>query len=389
MHIWSALARPAALAALAAVLLATAPAFAAAQADAPPSASVSPEASRLGVEVAHAMFARMDWQAMLQKQGGLDNMLKAFDELKVRPRWGQLAREALSDEFGSGTSEVDEAVGRVFARHFTLEELRAGDDLMRGPTGDAFAQAAADAAAGRPVTPPSPAAQAALRAAASTPAGASFIRKIGNLNAVAPEAEEAAGAAAAIGWIRSFSDKASAAEAAASAAPDEAERLGERLTKLMFQSVDFAGYLQRKLGPELESSFAFEPTWPALMRAAVAEEFGSDGELLERAGGKAFASYFTVDELRAGVDALSGPDGVVFSQAVASGIDGRPPPPDAEVARATRALERTPAGLAFLKKLGASAEVTKTMGEEYGAVAMLGVFHRFVAKAEAAPPLAE
>jgi len=386
MGIWSALARPAALVA---VLLAAAPAFAATQADAPPPASVSPDATRLGVEVAHAMFARMDWAAMLRRQGGFDNMLKSFDELKVRPQWGQFAREAFSEEFGAGTSPVDEAVGRVFARHFTLEELRAGADLMRGPAGNALAQAAADAAAGRTVTPPSPAAQAAVRAAASTPAGASFIRKIGHLDAVAPEAEQTAGAAAALGWIRRFSDKASAAEPAPAAAPTEAERLGGRLTRLMFQSVDFAGYLERKLGPELESSFGFEPTWPDLMRAALAEEFGSDSDALERAGGKAFSGYFTVDELRAGVDALSGPDGVVFSQAVASGIDGRPPPSSAELARATRALERTPAGLAFLKKLDASSDVSKTMGEEYGAVAMLGVFHRFVAKAEAAPPLAE
>jgi hypothetical protein len=40
-----------------------------------------------------------------------------------------------------------------------------------------------------------------------------------------------------------------------------------------------------------------------------------------------------------------------------------------------------------MKKLGASGLTASTeMGEEYGAVAMLGVLHRFIEKAEAATP---
>ncbi|HEX3406180.1 MAG TPA: hypothetical protein VHS81_02990, partial [Caulobacteraceae bacterium] len=346
--------------AFAAALLIAAPASAAISAEAPTAqasaaitaevptaaASPSPEALRLGVEVAHRMFGHVDWEAQLKRHGGLDSIGAHFDQLKARPQWGEFARQAMTEEFAAGVPEMDEAVGRVFARHFTLDELRAGAELLRGPAGDALAQATADATAGRPIAPASGAAQAALHAAAARPASAAFVQKIGHLDEVMPEADQTVGAAVALGWISRFYAKAAAAEAPLTAARDEKERLAGQLTELMFRSVDFGSLMQRKLGPELEQSFSFSPGWADLMRAAVAEEFGSDRDQLERAGGKVFARYFTLEELKAGVDVLSGPDGAVFAQAVASGASGGGAPPSKDALnRATMALQRTPAGL--------------------------------------------
>lgn len=374
--------------ALAVTLLVAAPAKATIPAEpAPAAASLSPEATRLGVEVARRIFGRVDWQTMLKRTGRIDSIGANFDQLKVRPQWGDFARQALSEEFADGAPEIGDALGHVFVRHFTLEELRAGAELLRGPVGDAIAQATADATAGREITPASAEAQAAIRVAARNPAGASFIQKMGHLGKVIPETDRTVGGAVALGWIHRFYDKAAAAERPRAAASDEKERLAGRLAQLMFQSVDFAALMQSKVGPEFERSFAYSPEWADLMRTSVTEEFGSGDDLLEQAGGKVFARYFTLEELRAGVAALSGPDGAVIAQAVASGAGGGAAPSPAALNHVSMSLARTPAGLAFVKKMEASGEAASTeMGEEYGAVAMLGVLRRFIEKAEATPP---
>jgi hypothetical protein len=331
----------------------------------------------------------MDWAAVMRREGSsVDGIAKGFADLKARPQWGEFARQAAVEEFSAGAGDIDGAVGRVLARHLTLGELQAGDALLRGPAGDSLAQAAADAAAGRTPAEPTPDAKAALQRALSTADGAAFIAKIGRIETDMPEAQQAAGAAAALGWMRRFCDKAASAEPPASADPDEAERLGGRLTTLLFQKVDFGAEMQKALGPQLERSFAFAPGWPDLMHAALAEAFAADSGALQRAGGKVFGRYFTVDELRAGVEALNGPDGVAFSEALAQSLGGGPPPSSAALQPIAMKLQRTPAGLAFLKKLGAAGDAGKTMGEEYGAVVLLAAMRRFIDKAEVAPPLA-
>ena len=386
MRTWSHLGLPLAFAA---VLLVGTPASAAVALEAPAATSPSPEAVRLSVEVAHRLLGRLDWESLLNRQGSLDAVGTQFDQLKVRPKWGEFARQAMVEEFAAGAPDMNDALGRVFARHFTLDELRAGVDLLRGPAGDALAQATADGAAGREIAPPSPATKAALRAAAARPAGAAFIQKIGHLDDVMPEADHAVGAAVALGWIRRFYAKAAAAEGPTTAPTDEKERLAGQLTHVMFRSVDFGHLAQRQLGPAFERSFDFSPGWADLMRSAVADEFGSDGDAFERAGGKVFARYFTLEELRAGVGVLGGSDGEVFAQAVAAGASDASPPSKAALNRATMDLERTPAGLAFIKQMEASVEVaSRETGEEYGAVAMLGVLRRFIEKVEASAPAA-
>lgn len=165
--------------AVAAAFLLFAPA---ARAFAEPAVAVDDESQRLSAEIAHDLIKNMDFQALMQKDlGEFDHM---FDDIRNRPEWPRLMREAAMEESTQFGPAMERAMGRAFARYFTLEELRAGVEFMRGPGGDALSVAVREASAGRPTPPATPTLNRELQKLARRPAGRAFIEKFGNIGKV-------------------------------------------------------------------------------------------------------------------------------------------------------------------------------------------------------------
>jgi hypothetical protein len=183
-----------------AIAIAIAPVMAQAQ----PSA---PEA--LGTSIAHKLFSTMDLKAVIQNaMTASGESLKVFTN--IRPAWGQMAVDTLSDEFVADQPQIEAVMGHKLVTQFSIDELQAGDLIMGDP--GVQAQIAAAISHTQP-GPPRFAAQT-LRAIQS-PAGRSFMSKVSNFQGLMGQDTTNEMLAIVIpGWLQRFGQKAAEGERA-------------------------------------------------------------------------------------------------------------------------------------------------------------------------------
>jgi hypothetical protein len=174
----------------------------------------------------------------------------------------------------------------------------------------------------------------------------------------------------------------------AAAVSAEAELLAQEMVRLLFSEVDFTDIVQREMVRDTSKLFddvPGRPEWPRLMRESMLEEADAMKPLMSRLLGKAFARYFTPEELRVGVAFLRGPAGPELAAMVAASAANKPSKPLSNtVMREMGKLAKTPAGRAWAEKFGDLDKVMDGATNDFVATIFLDVMRRFIAKAEAA-----
>jgi hypothetical protein len=177
---------------------------------APAVSAPSAEAEALGVEATHILYQEVDFRALAQgKMGDIDHI---FDDIKDRPDWPRFMREAALEEMDQLRPTMERAVGKAFAKYFTLEELRAGVSFLRGPGGPGLAHVVAETAAGRPAPTMAPEVKSELEKLARRPAGHAFLEKFSKMDALMASVTPEVTPPLILGLLRRFTDKAQAAE---------------------------------------------------------------------------------------------------------------------------------------------------------------------------------
>lgn len=198
------------LAAAASLVLAS-PAWSQSVAAAPAVAAETEEA-RLGIEVIHIVFEAIGFESTMLAEFTKE-MKGSFGEVKGRPEWEQLFRDAAAEEFAHDRTDIERLVGRKMAAGFTLAELRAGAAFLRTP-GVAAALFDKSRPKDAPMPPDLKKASDRLEKSAD---GRSFVLKLGRTE-VFDASEDEVMAMLLPGLLRRFGEKAEAAEAARAAA---------------------------------------------------------------------------------------------------------------------------------------------------------------------------
>ncbi len=167
----------------------------------------------------------------------------------------------------------------------------------------------------------------------------------------------------------------------------EANRLGLEMAHAIFQNVDLKVLLDQRAN-ELDHVFdevKDRPEWSAFLKQAALEEAEAIHPMMERMIGAKFARYFTVEELRVGVAFLHGPAGKEISDMIGSGARGAEPKPFSPAVKLELArLGKQPAGRSWVMKLEKMDALMDEAEPDFVAAFVLGAFHRFTDKAEAA-----
>lgn len=151
----------------------------------PARVAASPEAEQLGGELAHTLFAIGDIRTeMKTKLGDFDT---PFADPMFPAEWSGLMREAVGEEIDAEIPFLETLFGRALGEHFTLDELRAGVALFRGPVGKNMVAAFAAERQGAEPPQPSKADQKAMEQFMKTPAGSGFMKKLSTLGQIRAE----------------------------------------------------------------------------------------------------------------------------------------------------------------------------------------------------------
>lgn len=179
-----------------------------------PTVQVAPstEALDLGRETFRLLLGKVDFQAQLE--GKLPSMTETFGAIPGRPEWADLARQAALEESGELSRIMQQRMGERMARSFTIEELRAGVVMLRGPAGQEMATMIA--AVSRHEKPPelSDTAKRELVKFGRLPAGRDWLDKFQHIDKTMDQATSDMTADFLIGFMHRFLDKAEQGEAA-------------------------------------------------------------------------------------------------------------------------------------------------------------------------------
>ncbi len=158
------------VAALAMVLLPAGPSFA-----------QTAEQEALALTITQTMFRLIDVKASISS--GAAASIATADFLKqTRPEWGPLFIDALNEEVDADEPQIEAMFAHALAKNFTADELKAGVTVLNDPTMELVFQAAAKHQP-LPQHTGQPCARDCMKAM-SSPAGASFMRKFGNLGTI-------------------------------------------------------------------------------------------------------------------------------------------------------------------------------------------------------------
>lgn len=170
-------------------------------------------------------------------------------------------------------------------------------------------------------------------------------------------------------------------------AASEADSLGIEMAHILMEDVDYKAILSQNIN-DLDQTFGQikgRPEWSQMFKDAFLEEIDQDRPAFDRIIGLAFADFFTLDELRAGVKFLRGPGGAKLAEVVALSSSGKTPPAlPPEVEREVAKAAQTPAGRSFFEKFGQIGPVMDKVQPDFVAAFLPGVFRRFGEKAGAA-----
>lgn len=147
-----------------------------------PATAQSADAEALGAEVAHHMMAAADFKGFHVLELTRPEIARGIEGLVLRPGWEAPLREAVAEEIDHDLPALERLIGREFAAAFTLRELQALTDFLKGPGGQAMLAAmAADFAGQTPPAPSAPALQEISRFM-NSPEGAAFRAKFQDLD---------------------------------------------------------------------------------------------------------------------------------------------------------------------------------------------------------------
>ncbi len=181
-----------------------------------------------------------------------------------------------------------------------------------------------------------------------------------------------------------FLASATVAVSPATAQNSEADRLGQEMSSIIFDAINFRELIIKNVASELGSMDGMaegRPEWPGLFRQAITEEFEQDMPAIQAMLGRGFARYFTIEELRVGVVILADPGLQQIMKAAAE--DGSTQTPQPKLSRKIERLAETPAGRSFLEKTGNLDTMLDGLSQELIAEVIPGTFRRFGEKAEA------
>lgn len=172
--------------------------------------------------------------------------------------------------------------------------------------------------------------------------------------------------------------------APASARDAEADRLGQELSVIIFDAINFRDVMIKGATSELGSMKDLaegRPEWPGLLQEAIIEEFDHDMPEIKAMLGRGFARHFTVEELRAGVVILADPGLQQIMKAAA--VQAPLPSPEPRMSRKVEQLAQTPAGRSFLEKFGNIDSMLDGLSRDLIVEVIPGTFRRFADKADA------
>lgn len=163
----------------------------------------------------------------------------------------------------------------------------------------------------------------------------------------------------------------------------EADALGVRIAHLIFTALDLKTLFAKEMqsSGDLDTFAKFRPNWPRFMAEAAAEEVAQKLPQIEGLMGRVMASYFTVEEMRAGVAILSDPGMVGFIQKAMADdsfkLDTRALTP------ATRKAMSSAAGQRFSDKFSRIDEPLESIDGEVAVLIIPGFMRRFADKVDA------
>jgi len=169
--------------------------------------------------------------------------------------------------------------------------------------------------------------------------------------------------------------------APAQAQTGEAEVLGVRVARTIFQAISFDKLIAKELGGTTDAfgDIKSRPEWNGYLVEAMQEEVRHDLPLFETMFGRVLAKDMTVEELRAGAALLADPAlQAMIKQAAEGG-----PEPAGRPSRETERLATTGPGRSFLAKLTKIEERLEPLQDEFAVELVPGAFRRFADKAEA------
>jgi hypothetical protein len=161
----------------------------------------------------------------------------------------------------------------------------------------------------------------------------------------------------------------------------EAEALGLQIAHAFFSALPIAEMITEG-AKDSSGSFAqvkSRPEWGRYMLEAMTEEVRHDMPAFERMFGRALARHMSLDELKAGAVIMADPGVLGMVAASAGGPSPTAPTPGPAAERAAE----TPAGRAFLDRLGRLSDVLDPLQDDFVAELMPGAFRRFADKVEA------
>lgn len=156
-------------------------------------------------------------------------------------------------------------------------------------------------------------------------------------------------------------------------------RLGETIAHVLFKDADLGTWLtSRRAADQVFASVTERPEWQALAKQAMTEELDQGRPDFDRAFGAVLARRFTLEELTAGAQLMQGPAGEAIARSMGARAAGRAPEPLLpEAKRAWREAGSTPAGHAFIEKLGDAGTYTGDAQAPFVTAFTLGLLQRF------------
>ncbi|MDP2258785.1 MAG: hypothetical protein Q8J89_03600 [Caulobacter sp.] len=170
----------------------------------------------------------------------------------------------------------------------------------------------------------------------------------------------------------------------AMARDSEADRLGQEMSSIIFDAINFRDVMIKGAASELGSMKDLaegRPEWPGLLQESIVEEFDHDMPAIKAMLGRGFARHFTVEELRAGVVILADPGLQQIMKAAAA--NSPPPTPEPTMSKKVERLSQTPAGRSFLEKFGNIDGMLEGLSRDLIVEIIPGTFRRFADKADA------
>jgi hypothetical protein len=170
------------------------------------------------------------------------------------------------------------------------------------------------------------------------------------------------------------------------AAGQSTEQLALTLSHQFISKLDISGLVDA-MTPTLPNSFGGmkgRPGWPGLMKKALTDEIQADLPEFEILITRVLAKNFTSDELKVGIEVMSGPAGDEISGMMKASALHQPQAEFSSNAKA--ALERlapNPAARTFFEKLGHLSQGMGQAGRDVGFFTAAGALRRFGETAQA------